>query len=146
MAEQDSKPVADSSINRMTDYSSIEIPTKPPENYTYGERRAELLQQMRDLGHPQMINRSRQAERYGVSHQQISKDIDKLAEYMAESPDDRRELKTTTVLDKCISGLLENEEYRKAAQTMIDYNDWAAENERIEEIEETIAELKESRS
>lgn len=146
MTEQDSKPVPDGSTNRMTDYSSIEVPTKPPEDYTYGERRAELLQQIRDLGHPQMIDQSRQGERYGVTRRQISKDLDKLAEYIAESPDDRRQLKTTTVLDKCISGLLENEEYRKAAQTMIDYNEYVTERERIEEIEETIAELKESRS
>ena len=54
-------------------YEALEIPTNPPSGYSYAERRAELLQQVTDLGHPALINQSQGAERYGVRQQQISK-------------------------------------------------------------------------
>lgn len=122
-------------------YAALEVPTKPPTEYTYAERRAELLQTVLDLGHPRLINQSAEAERYGVTQQQISQDLDRLAEYVDAALGDRRELVTEAVYHRAIQGLLEQEEYRKAAQTVSDWNEWINEHQEIEEIEERIAAL-----
>jgi len=62
------------------DYAAVNIPSKPPTEYDHRERRAELLQQVRDLGHPSMIHQGEAVEHYGVSQQQISKDLGRIAE------------------------------------------------------------------
>lgn len=105
------------------DYDALHIPTKPPTEYSYAERRAELLQTVLDLGHPSLINQTQEAERYGVSQQQISKDLDRLAEYIDANLGKRRELITEAVYHRTIRGLLEEGEYRKAAQTVSDWNE-----------------------
>lgn len=58
------------------DYDSVAVPSEPPSEYSYVERRAELLQQVRETGHPSRLNQRELAERYDVSQQQISKDFD----------------------------------------------------------------------
>ncbi len=129
------------------DYATVNIPAKPPSEYTYHERRAELLQQIRDLGHPRMINQTEAAERYGVSQQQISKDLDRLAESVREhvTDPDRRTFTVDAVLQRSIQGLLAKEEYRKAAQTALEYEEWIREHveaerfrARLERVEEHV--------
>ena len=113
-----------------TDYSTVEIPTtKPPEEYTYQERRADLLRQIRDLGHPSMIKQVEAAERYGVSQSQISKDLSRLAESVRDHivDRDRRAFTVDSVVRRSIQGLLEEEEYRKAAQTAMEWDEWLTE-------------------
>jgi hypothetical protein len=56
------------------DYRSVDLPSKPPEEYSYKERRARLLQLIVEHGHPDAINQTEMADRFGVTHQQISKD------------------------------------------------------------------------
>lgn len=133
--------VDDSSSTNGPDYESIEVPTKNPEEYTYAERRAELLQTIRDLGHPSLINQTEEAERYGVCQQQISSDLDRLAEYVSDNLGSRRELVTEAVYQRSIQGLLEQEEYRKAAQTVREWNEWIDEHRKLDELEERIGQL-----
>jgi hypothetical protein len=102
------------------DYAAVSIPSKPPTEYDHVERRAELLQQVRDLGHPSMIHQGEAAERYGVSQQQISKDLDRIAEYVEANLGARHELTIDAVFQRSIQGLLEEGEYRKAARTAKD--------------------------
>jgi len=59
--------VSSSESTDTPDYGSVEIPSKPPTEFTYHERRADLLQQVRDLGTPDAINQTEAADRYGVS-------------------------------------------------------------------------------
>ena len=65
--------------SNQSDFAAVSIPSEPPTEYDHVERRAELLQQVRDLGHPSMIHQGEAAERYGVSQQQITKDLDRIA-------------------------------------------------------------------
>jgi hypothetical protein len=129
------------------DYTSVEIPTKPPTEYTYQERRADLLRQIRDLGHPSMINQTEAADRYGVSQSQISKDLARLAESVREhvTDRDRRAFTVDTVVRRAIRGLLEEGEYRKAAQTAMEWDEWLVEFNDLREMEQQIEELKNRR-
>ena len=112
-------------MSRSIDYRAIDVPDdEEPENYHYTARRAELLDLVERTGHPQLVNGARLARRYGCSRQNIYNDLDVLAEYVDETLGDRRVLTTNAVIQRCVAGLLENEEYRKAARTQLDFNEW----------------------
>lgn len=127
------------------DYSSVDIPAKPPSDYHYTQRRAEILQLIRQAGHPRAINQNELAERYDVSQQQISKDLDRLAEHISEGLGERRELVTDAVFHRAINGLLEEEEWRDAARTVKEWNDWLTEYKDLQEMRERLDRLEEHR-
>lgn len=127
------------------DYSAIEIPSKAPSAFDVAERRADLLDQIRDLGHPRALPPQRElGERYDVCQQQISKDLDAIADHITENLGRRRDLVTESVFHRSITALLEEGEYRKAAQTVKDWNDWLTERKDLEEIEEELELLKDA--
>lgn len=111
------------------DYSAVGIPTKPPSEYSYVERRAELLQLIEDAGHPAALNQTELADRYGVTQQQISKDFDRIAEHVhARLGDrDRRALVVDSTVSRAIEGLLAEDKYRQAARTALEWDEWAVE-------------------
>ena len=127
--------VSSSESTDTPDYGSVAIPSKPPTEYTYHERRADLLQQIRDLGTPDAINQTEAAERYGVSQQQISKDLDRIGESVREriTDRDRRTLATDSVLRRVVRELLAEGEYRKAAKTELERAEWIREEHEAEE-------------
>jgi hypothetical protein len=107
------------------DYSDIKIPDdKPREKYNHKERRAEILSLIERAGHPRALNQSRMAERYGCTPQNIHNDLDVLGDHVADNLGNRRELISEQVFHRAILGLLENEDYRDAARTVKDWNDW----------------------
>lgn len=108
------------------DYAAVTVPTKPPASFSYVERRADLLQQIEDLGHPAALNQSEMAERYDVSQQQISKDLDRLDEFIRTRLSSRRDLEIGSVLKRCMTGALEEGDFntaRKAAESYDEYLD-----------------------
>jgi hypothetical protein len=118
----DEEPVVESS-NR-PDYAAITPAAKPPTEYTYAERRAELLQQIEDLGHPSAVNQTELAERYGVSQQQISKDLDRLDEYVRDRLGRRRDLEIGSVLKRCMTGALEEGDWNDARKAATAYDEY----------------------
>jgi len=128
-------------------YAGITPAAKPPTEYTYAERRAEVLQQVQDLGHPAALNQTELADRYGVSQQQISKDLDRLDEYVRGELGARRDLEIGSVLQRCMTGALEEGDFntaRKAAESYDEYLDRRIDTlefrERISRLEEKAAE------
>jgi len=72
------------------DYRAVDIPEDTtPENYTYAERRAEILQRIEDAGSPRLLNGADLADRYGCTRQNIANDFDRLAEWMDDASGDR---------------------------------------------------------
>lgn len=110
------------------DYRAVEIPEdKPPSEYHWTERRAEILQLIDQAGHPGSISPTRLARRYDVTKGQISQDKARLQEYIADRLDEGRvDAITATVFEKAIKELVDNDEYRKAAKTVAEWNDWLA--------------------
>ena len=124
------------------DYRAIEVPdAKDPESMTYAERRAEILELIQQRGSPRLLNGARLADRYGCTRPNIHNDLEKLAEWASDTQGDREVLEGDALYWRCIQGLLEDDEYRKAAQTLSDYHDWLRTNdledllERIEALE-----------
>lgn len=127
------------------DYNSVDIPShKTPDDYTYAERRAEILTLIEQSGHPGNLHQGQLADRYGCSPATISADInDHLAPYIDETIGRRRLLVTHAVIDRSLKGLLEEEEWRKAAQTVLDFNKWIDDYRDQEEFEDRLAEIEE---
>lgn len=131
--------VSDSVVDSSTqpDYSAVDIPSKDRRAYSYVERRAELLQLIREVGEPKALNQTELADRYGVCQQQISKDLTRLAAYTRERmiDRDRRAFVVEHVVRRSIRGLLDTEEYRKAAKTAMEYDDWLTEFHDMEQLD-----------
>lgn len=144
MTASDSTVVNGSNDRDSPDYASDVPTTKPPEEFTYQERRADLLTQVRDLGAPSMLNQSEEAERYGVSQQQISKDLDRISESVREhlTDRDRRALALDSVMQRSVVGLLRNEEWRAAARTMMQYQEFLQDWSDVERLEAELEELR----
>ena len=129
-------------------YEAVDIPDdKPPSEYHWTERRAEILQLIEKAGHPDSISPTRLADRYDVSKSQISQDKSRLQEFIVEQIDEPAvDAITSTVFQTAVRELMDNDEYRKAAKTVADWNDWLGDRGHVErepdrlEISETIVE------
>ena len=129
------------------DYSAVDLPSKDRTAYSYVERRAELLQLVEEAGHPAALNQTEMADRYGVSQQQISKDFDRLAVHIHERlvDRDRRAFVVEHVVQRAIRGLLDDGEYRKAAQTAMEYDDWITEFHDLDQLHDRVDQLEAQR-
>ena len=125
-------------------YEAVSIPSIPPTEYDYKARRADLLEQVRDIGHPSMIHQGEAGERHGVSQQQISIDLDRIAESVSDNLGARHELGIDPVFQRSTVRLLQEGKHRQAARTAKEYSDWLTERTDIAEIREELAFLRET--
>lgn len=116
---------------RDIDYGAVSPPEDTdPAEYHYTHRRAELLEEVLEHGTPAAINQYDAAERYDVNQSTISRDLDVLAEYMAEHLGDRALLESEAVYSRAVEGLLEAAEdgdwraYKAAADVIAKRNEW----------------------
>lgn len=78
------------------------------------------------------MNQTELAESYGVSQQQISKDMQKIGKGIRESLDkDRRALAVDSVIRRSIRGLLDNGEYMDAAQLVFGWDEWVSDSSMV---------------
>lgn len=122
------------------DYRTIEVPEdEPPKEYTYAERRAEILKLIERAGHPRAINQSQLADRYGCTQGNISNDVSVLREYIAENIDERTvDSITETVFQKAIQELVSNDEYMDAVKAVEKWNDWMFDRGKVDKEPEQI--------
>ncbi|WP_423744755.1 hypothetical protein V5735_01550 (plasmid) [Haladaptatus sp. SPP-AMP-3] len=124
------------------DYESVEIPTdKSPEEYHYSQRRADILRQVNDVGHPRLLNQRELADRYDTSPPNIHNDLQVLAEYLDGRLGNRRVMVSETVFNKAISELIEDRQWRDAARTLKEYNEFIDEYRRTNALEDRIEQL-----
>lgn len=112
------------------DYASVNVDEdKPPEEYHYTERRAEIFRFVEQSGSPARINQSQLAERYGVTQGQISQDMDALGEFVDEALGQRAKLTTRSMFKRVVDELLDADDWRatKAAwEVVAEWNEWLA--------------------
>ena len=70
------------------------------------------------------MNQTELADRYGVSQQQISKDLDRLDEYIRGRLGRRRDLQIGSVLQRCMTGALEEDDYNAARKAATAYDEY----------------------
>ena len=102
-------------------YRQINPPDdKSKEDYTPAERRAELFDMIERAGHYRNLQRSyRQlGNRYGVSKQQIRKDIVRVLEWKKENLAPHAEAELETLKTKAVQELLDRGEVAEAYKIM----------------------------
>jgi hypothetical protein len=112
------------------DYSAIPIPEdKAPHEYTYNERRAEILRMMEQKGHPWGFNYSQLARRYGpegdsMHHSTIQNDFEKLREWYKERVGNDAKETSELAYTRIIREHLNNGNLEKARRALDSWNDW----------------------
>jgi len=115
----------------MPTYNEIEVPPgKDPTDYTYHERRAELLEFIIEAGHPDMLNRTKFADRYGCDKSRITRDIQTLEDEIDEELLSDAEFITSIVFRKGIRKKMDNGDIMEAAELAEKMNDWLQETGR----------------
>ena len=124
------------------DYEAVKIPEdEPPEEYSWQARRADILRQLNDVGHPRLLNQRELAKRYDTSPPNIHNDLQVFAEHVDESLGERRILVSESVFNKAMMELLEDRQWRDAARVCAQYNSWIDEYRRTNSLEERIEQL-----
>lgn len=109
------------------EYDAITIPEgKSRHDYSYVERRAEILKRIERRGHPSAFNKSKLAREYDVSHTSIGRDFDALAEYVASNLDRDHEFIMDRVMRGALVNLVEDGDHYKAAKVAEKWFDWLA--------------------
>jgi hypothetical protein len=102
-------------------YREINPPSdKDAEDYTVAERRAELFDAIERAGHYRNLQRSyRQLGRqYGVSHETIRKDINRVLEWKKENLSPHAKVELETLKTKAVQELLDRGEVAEAYKVM----------------------------
>ena len=109
----------------MTDYSAVTVPEdKPPEEYHWTERRAEILDLIERKGHPWGFNKSQLGRRYGVSDQQIHDDFDRLKEWYQDRIGENAKVTSDIAFQRIIQEHMDNDDYEKARRALKTWNEW----------------------
>jgi len=107
------------------DYYNVDVPeAKDPEDYTYVERRGEILSLILKRGSPQGINQSRLADRYDVSESQISQDMSRLREHVERTLGQHAKMTTRAVYQETLQKLKEEGEWKKRWDVVMEWNEW----------------------
>jgi protein involved in polysaccharide export with SLBB domain len=111
-----------------TNYRAVTVPEDvPPAEYSYVQRRAEILQLIEEAGHPDALTQRRLADRYDVSPAQICKDFKRLRSFLADSIGQRRRTISETVYRKAIREYTDRGEYSEAIDALESWNEWLRE-------------------
>lgn len=105
------------------DYREIEIPDDPLEMNTQ-QRRAYIYERVKDLGHPQLIDKEQYANKFDVSRRQIYYDLDAIAEFVEEHIGEDHVMKGASVFDKAVRELVAEGQWEEAAKVLKDEAEW----------------------
>lgn len=107
------------------DYEGIKIPSDAdPEDYTYGERRAEILALVKERGSPYAIKKVNLADRYGVSPATITKDFKRLADYVDGNIGKHAKITARAAMEKAVKELQDEGEWAAAFNVAMRWNQW----------------------
>jgi hypothetical protein len=106
-------------------YKDVEIPDgTDPEDYTYHQRRSELLKFAIEAGHPDMLSRKKFAERYGVNPSTITRDIQALRDEIHEDLSSDAEMISAIIYRKAIREKADRGDWMEAKELLESWNEW----------------------
>lgn len=112
-----------------TQYDAVNVPDpddKPRHEWSYVERRAEILERIERAGHPDALTKTDLAREYDVSHTTIGRDFGRLAEYVAGSLGERHTFIADRVFRGAIRNLVETGDHYRVAQVTEKWYSWLA--------------------
>lgn len=106
-------------------YQDVNIPPDlDPVEYNYHQRRAEIHELIIQAGHPDLVNRSKFADYYGVSHTTIANDLERIREEIFDAVATEAKHVTQTIYTRGIREAVRDEEWDTAISRARSYNDW----------------------
>lgn len=117
------------------DYATVPIPNdRPKKHWEPDERRAYLLDKLQEYGTWRNVpmHQNEVAEDFDVSQQAISQDLKELRKYIRFHAGDRAVSMTELVAQRAVAELQEDEDWFKALQAQLDYNEWLFELGRLD--------------
>jgi len=106
-------------------YKNKEIPEgKAAEDLHYSERRAELYGKIAQRGHPDEINRTKQADYYGVNQSTITRDIQAIRDEVVASMGVDAEFIIEEVFKKAIRAAVQENDWDKAVDRAERWGNW----------------------
>lgn len=106
-------------------YLEIDPPSeKPPTEYTYVERRAEIAKAIRQQGHPTGFNYAEIGRKYDVSREQIRRDFGRLSDYFADRIGDGAQEFSDLAYRKIAREHMANGDLEKARRALDSWNSW----------------------
>lgn len=115
------------------DYSKVQLPEtkdtkdkryKNPKDFSFVERRAEILKLIEVAGHPKIVSQVELAERYNVSQQQISLDIQALKKAIRNMLGGEMNITNYALYNKTLKTLIRENKLVEACKILKDWNDW----------------------
>jgi len=88
------------------------------------KRREDIADLLLTVGHPKLIKQSQLAQKYGVSQQQICKDMKVVKEALRNKIGNDATMTTNLFYESMVPKLLENERIMEANQLIKDWNKW----------------------
>ncbi|MFC5971493.1 hypothetical protein ACFPYI_09140 [Halomarina salina] len=99
--------------------------SKPTEEYTPTERRADILARLREAGCPANLPSQRDlGEQYGMSQSVISRDVALCVDYLAENLSTGHVATTKLAYDRALAGALDDEEWEAASRIAERRSNW----------------------
>jgi len=111
--------------NKYIDYLSIPIPEdKKPEEYTYLERRAEILHIILKYGSPYYYTQQTLAKRYGVNQSLICHDMKAIKEYIEANVGKDIRAVTDALYRAAIQKAIKDGDFKTAITFVEKWNNW----------------------
>jgi len=107
------------------EYAARDLPEDEPyEEWGWRDRRAYVMREWMDAGTHRLLNKTNLAKQFGVSRNTIYDDLDAVAEHVESNLGDKHGTETVNVYKRAVQELLDEEEYKKAAQVQDMMGDW----------------------
>ena len=107
------------------DYWNVKVPDKDRSEFTYAERRAELLEMAKEKGHPDLLPKSDLADDYGVSPAMITKDLNAIADYISNNIGEKSDFMSEILYKKATKELVDEGKWSEARRFIESWQDWA---------------------
>lgn len=111
------------------EYAAVAVPdpaVRPKDEWGPEERRAYLLADIRQYGHPRNLPKT-QAEygkEFGITQQAIWADMNELRDYIRFHAGDKAISTTELVAERAVAGAIEDEDWYNALRAQLEYNEW----------------------
>lgn len=107
------------------DYAALDLPEdKPKPEWHYSRRKAYIYRELMDRGHHRLLNKTELAAEFDVTRQTIYRDLDAIAEYVEATMAKNHASETVQVFQRCVQELLDEGEYKKAADVQSQFGEW----------------------
>lgn len=107
------------------DYEAIKVPHgTDPKDYSYAERRAEILAMVKERGSPYALKKTSLADRYDVVPSTITKDFKRLASYVDERIGQHAKITARSAMEKAVTELQKEDKWVEAFGVTMEWNRW----------------------